>query len=79
LLKIIYKRTLKQLSSLPLAIGELLLVAGLSSVGTVIEQNKDPSYYAELYPTVGPKVRVQGFEFIQNLTKPQTAQCRSAK
>lgn len=56
-LKILYKRLLKQLSSLPLAIGELLLIAALSSVGTLIEQNKPASYYADLYPNVGPKVR----------------------
>lgn len=56
LLKIIYNRALKQLSSLPLAIGELLLLAGLSSVGTFIEQNQSLAYYAEMYPNTGAKV-----------------------
>lgn len=58
LLKIIYNRALKQLSSLPLAIGELLLLAGLSSVGTFIEQNQSLAYYAEMYPNTGAKVRI---------------------
>lgn len=54
--KILYKRALKQLSSLPLAIGELLLVAALSAVGTVIDQNQELAFYQEMYPSVGPKV-----------------------
>jgi hypothetical protein len=37
---ILFKKTTRALSSLPLAIGELFVIAGLSAVGTVIEQEK---------------------------------------
>jgi len=39
--KLLWKRTLRQLSSLPLAIGELAVV------GTIIEQNKPLEFYAQ--------------------------------
>ena len=48
--KILSKRVLKQLSSLKLAIAELAVLAALSSVGTVIEQNKGLEWYQENYP-----------------------------
>lgn len=48
--KILFKRVLKQLSSLKLAIAELAVLAALSSVGTVIEQNKGLEWYQENYP-----------------------------
>lgn len=48
--KILYKRTLRRLSSLPLAIAEMFVIAGLSAVGTVIEQNKPIQYYIDNYP-----------------------------
>ena len=52
------KRTLKSLSSLPLAIGELLIIAGFSALGTVIEQNKSYSWYAE---TTQPRIQPSDF------------------
>ena len=36
----------KRLSSLPLAIGEMLVIAGFSALGTVIEQNKGAAWWA---------------------------------
>ena len=55
--KILYKRLLRRLSSLPLAIGEMFVIAGLSAVGTVIEQNKPLQYYFDNYPDGPNKVR----------------------
>ena len=56
IVKILYKRTLKQLASLPLAIGELFVLAGLSAIGTVIEQNKPVQFYLDSYPDGAHKV-----------------------
>ena len=50
-LKIVQKSILRQLASLPLAIGEMGLVAALSVVGTLIAQSEAPAYYLEHYPT----------------------------
>ena len=50
-LKIVQKSILRQLASLPLAVGEMGLVAALSVVGTLIAQNEAPAYYVEHYPT----------------------------
>lgn len=50
-LKIVQKSILRQLASLPLAVGEMSLVAALSVIGTLITQNEAPSYYLEHYPT----------------------------
>jgi len=44
------------LANLKLAIAELGLIAGLSSIGTVIEQNKPYAFYVENYPDQGPRV-----------------------
>lgn len=46
--KVAWNRTLRQLSSLPLAIGELAVIALLSAVGTVIEQNRSLAYYMKV-------------------------------
>ena len=56
LAKILYKRSLKSLASLPLAIGELFLLAGLSAIGTIIEQNKPLQFYLDAYPDGANKV-----------------------
>ena len=50
------KKVLRPLANLKLAIAELSAVAALSSVGTVIEQNKPASFYVENYPEEGRKV-----------------------
>ncbi|KAK9803576.1 hypothetical protein WJX72_001425 [[Myrmecia] bisecta] len=57
--KIVWKRALKQLSSLKLAIAEMAVILGLSAVGTIIEQNKPLEFYVENYPD-GPS-KVLGF------------------
>ena len=56
-LRTLGKRALKQLASLPLAIGELFVLAGLSAVGTVIDQNETAGFYQQMYPNAGEKVR----------------------
>lgn len=43
--KIAWSKTVRSLSSLPLAIQELGAIAGMSAVGTIIEQNKSLEYY----------------------------------
>ena len=45
--KVLWNRTLRQLSSLPLAIGELAVIAVLSSLGTIIEQGKPLEFYMQ--------------------------------
>ena len=57
LLKIAYKRVLRRLSSLPLAIAEMGVIAALSAVGTVIEQNKPIQFYIDNYPDGQQKAR----------------------
>lgn len=51
-----FKRLIRPLASLKLAIAELGLIAALSSIGTIIEQNKPYEYYAQNYPDEGAKV-----------------------
>jgi cytochrome c biogenesis protein len=46
-----WKRTLNRLSSLPLALAEMGAIAGLSAVGTVLEQGETAAFYAEKYPS----------------------------
>ena len=41
---------LRRLSSLPLAIGELAVIALLSAIGTIIEQHKPLEYYVKVLP-----------------------------
>lgn len=43
-----YKRLLRSLANLKLAIGELAVIAALSAVGTVIPQGEQYSYYAQV-------------------------------
>lgn len=52
-LKILYKRTLRRLSSLQLAIAELAVIAALCAIGTVIDQNMPMQFYQEVYPADG--------------------------
>lgn len=51
-LKVAWNRVLRQLSSLPLAIGELAVIAVLSAIGTVIEQNKSLSFYMRVLHSI---------------------------
>jgi cytochrome c biogenesis protein len=51
-----FKRLIRPLANLKLAIGELIVIAALSSIGTVIEQNKPEAFYVQNYPSEGPKV-----------------------
>ncbi|KAK9825449.1 hypothetical protein WJX81_001648 [Elliptochloris bilobata] len=54
--KVLWNRTLRQLSSLPLAICELAVIAVLSSLGTIIEQGKPLEFYMQNYPDGARKV-----------------------
>eukprot|EP00242_Pyramimonas_sp_CCMP2087_P013126 CAMPEP_0198213164 /NCGR_PEP_ID=MMETSP1445-20131203/28713_1 /TAXON_ID=36898 /ORGANISM="Pyramimonas sp., Strain CCMP2087" /LENGTH=582 /DNA_ID=CAMNT_0043887775 /DNA_START=261 /DNA_END=2009 /DNA_ORIENTATION=+ len=61
---ILFKKTTRALSSLPLAIGELFVIAGLSAVGTVIEQEKSPLFYIQNYPDGSPIFGFVDYNFI---------------
>lgn len=54
--RIVSKRLLRRLSSLPLAIAEMGIIAALSAVGTIIEQNKPIQFYIDNYPDGDQKV-----------------------
>lgn len=56
MLRLLSKRLLRRLSSLPLAIAEMGLIAALSAVGTIIEQNKPIQFYIDNYPDGQSKV-----------------------
>lgn len=49
-----WRQVLRQLSNLKLAIGELAVIASLSSIGTVVEQGKPYQFYLEQYPDDKP-------------------------
>jgi cytochrome c biogenesis protein len=55
--RLLSKRLLRRLSSLPLAIAEMGLIAALSAVGTIIEQNKPIQFYIDNYPDDQSKVQ----------------------
>lgn len=44
----LYKRTVRKLANLKLAVGELAVIGALSAVGTVIKQGEPYAYYAEV-------------------------------
>lgn len=46
--RLLWKRTVRQLANLKLAIAELAVIGGLSAVGTVIKQGEDYAYYAQV-------------------------------
>ncbi|OMO73802.1 hypothetical protein CCACVL1_17137 [Corchorus capsularis] len=48
------RRILALLSNLPLAIGEMFVVAGLMALGTAIDQGEAPDYYFQKYPEENP-------------------------
>lgn len=51
-----WKKVLRPLANIKLAIAELTGIAVLSSLGTFIEQNKPMEYYVQNYPEEGQKV-----------------------
>jgi len=61
------KSALRSLSSLPLAIGEFLVIAGFSALGTVIEQNKGAAWYVQNYPVESPAFGFIDYPFILDL------------
>lgn len=58
------KGVLKQLSSLPLAIAELLSVAGLSVAGTVVVQGESLQYYVDEFPDTWQVLLALGVDHI---------------
>ena len=60
------KTIARSLSSLPLAIGEFLVIAGFSALGTVIEQNKGAAWYVQNYPVDEPAFGFIDYPFILN-------------
>ena len=50
----------------PLAIGEFLVIAGFSALGTVIEQNKGAAWYVQNYPVDEPAFGFIDHPFILN-------------
>jgi len=51
-----WKKALRPLANIKLAVAELTAIAVLSSIGTVIEQNKAPMFYVQNFPDKGAKV-----------------------
>jgi hypothetical protein len=49
-----WRRLIRGLSNLSLAIGTLLTIAGFSGLGTLIEQNKSYQFYIDNYPEEDP-------------------------
>ena len=60
------KTIARSLSSLPLAIGEFLVIAGFSALGTVIEQNKGAAWYVQNYPVDESAFGFIDYPFILN-------------
>eukprot|EP00775_Hariotina_reticulata_P001288 gene1288-1629_t len=52
----IWRRVVRELSSLPRAIGIMAIITALSGLGTVVPQNKPYDYYITNYPVDGSKV-----------------------
>ncbi|CAL1353392.1 unnamed protein product [Linum trigynum] len=48
------RKVLSLLSNLPLAIGEMFVIAALMALGTVIDQGETPEYYFQKYPEESP-------------------------
>ena len=48
-----WRRVLRPLANIKLAIAELTAIAVLSAIGTVIEQNKQPTFYVQNFPEQG--------------------------
>ncbi|KAI4295564.1 hypothetical protein L6164_035599 [Bauhinia variegata] len=52
--KMLSKKTLSLLSNLPLAIGEMFIIAALMALGTFIDQGEAPDFYFQNYPEDHP-------------------------
>ncbi|CAJ1933455.1 unnamed protein product [Sphenostylis stenocarpa] len=53
-LKMLRRKSLQILSSLPLAIGDMFAAAALMALGTIIEQGETPDFYIQKYPEDHP-------------------------
>lgn len=62
-----FRLLVRQLASLPLAIGELCAIAGLSAVGTVITQGERPSWYFENFPDSNPVLGFLSWQWVLGL------------
>ncbi|CAN1255503.1 Cytochrome c biogenesis protein CCS1, chloroplastic [Linum perenne] len=52
--KKVWRKVLTLLSNLPLAIGEMFVIAGLMAVGTLIDQGESPEHYFQQFPEETP-------------------------
>ena len=67
LVRVIVRRVQRGLSSLPLALAELVACAVLSSFGTIIEQGQSIAFYAERYPEEAPALGFLSYKVIKAL------------
>lgn len=66
-LKIFTRKVVRQLSSLPLAISELFAIAGLSAIGTVIQQGESPEFYFQNFSDEHPVLGFLTWQWILGL------------
>lgn len=58
------RRVLTFLSNLPLAIGEMVTIAGLMALGTAIDQGEAPEYYFQKFPEDNPVLGIFTWKWI---------------
>uniref|UniRef100_A0A7I4DV93 ResB-like domain-containing protein n=1 Tax=Physcomitrium patens TaxID=3218 RepID=A0A7I4DV93_PHYPA len=63
----LWRKVVRQLASLPLAIAELFAIAGLSAVGTVITQGERPAWYFQNFPDSNPVLGFLSWQWILGL------------
>ncbi|XP_043709572.1 cytochrome c biogenesis protein CCS1, chloroplastic [Telopea speciosissima] len=61
------RRLLTVLSNLPLAIGEMFIIAALMALGTVIDQGEAPDYYVQKYPEENPVFGIFTWRWVLSL------------
>jgi hypothetical protein len=62
-----WRKLVRSLASLPLAIAELAVIAALSAVGTVITQGERPSWYLENFPDSNPVLGFLSWQWVLGL------------
>lgn len=63
----VWRKLVRSLASLPLAIAELAVIAGLSAVGTVITQGERPAWYFENFPDSNPVLGFLSWQWVLGL------------
>ncbi|KAG0630432.1 hypothetical protein M758_1G177600 [Ceratodon purpureus] len=62
-----WRKLVRSLASLPLAIAELAVIAGLSAAGTVITQGERPAWYFENFPDSNPVLGFLSWQWVLGL------------